>query len=80
MARESVAEFRKLKDKRGEARALETSARILDHTGDHRTGADLHRQAIELGVVPGDAGLAQIGVVVGDAAGGGLRRARHLAG
>lgn len=48
LARESVAEFRELKDKRGEARALETLARILDHTGDHRTGADLHLRAVEL--------------------------------
>lgn len=56
LARESVAEFHKLKDERGEARALETLARILDHTGDHRAGADLHRQAVQLRYAVNDRG------------------------
>lgn len=56
LARESMLAFGSLKDARGEARALETLARILDHTGDHRAGADLHRRAVSLRHAAGDLG------------------------
>ncbi|MFI6325484.1 ATP-binding protein [Nonomuraea sp. NPDC050556] len=56
LARESVVAFGALRDARGEARAVETLARILDHTGDHRAGADLHRRAVSLRHAAGDLG------------------------
>ncbi|MFI6477530.1 ATP-binding protein [Nonomuraea sp. NPDC050663] len=56
LARESIEEFRGLGDERGEARAVEALARILDHGGDHRGGAGLHVRAVALRHAVGDRG------------------------